>query len=265
MSRTRASSAGKTGQGNAPRGVLPTKQDGAGAKAPMKKRTYGTGTSAPDPEREMATWSTNRSGRPVGKRKPFDAANEKAAQKLLSDWVAELDGQNGPSCRSLDRGSDRSACRRHGAEQLRIRKYLGSRSAKRKNISANSLRSTTSRRPLKKADIKRYKTARRNAKAAPATINRELAWLHRCLVLGNDDELIVGRDSRRSRSSTRPPIVRMGVDHRRELLPRSCARLPQHSQPVWCVALPHGCSQGRGAQDSDRVADAPLGQAGAVH
>lgn len=206
----------------------------------MKKRTYGTGTYTPVSNGKWLLqykpkWSPKR----LNKR--IEPCTEKAAEKQLSDWVAELDGQEGPKVLvSID---DLIALHvadmvLEGCEPQNIldterkeKKHLG------KFFAAHDF--TT---PLKKADIKRYKTARRKAKAAPATVNRELSWLHRCLVLGNDEELTTVAIPKFEKFDE-APFVRMGTisDENYYAILRA---LPRHSQPVWCISFRTGVRKG---------------------
>ncbi len=206
----------------------------------MKKRTYGTGTLRQLPTGKWRfeykpEWALKRQS------KTLEAGSEKAAQQLLNDWVKELDVQHGPKVQvsiedlitlHIDDMKLNSCAPENIVDtERKAKKHLGKFFAKHDFAT-----------PLKKADIKRYKTARRNTGAAPGTINRELAWLHRCLVLGNDDELIsvaIPKIEKFDESS----YVRSGVIDE-EGYYAILRRMPSHSQPVWCIAYRTGVRKG---------------------
>lgn len=206
----------------------------------MRKRTYGTGTLTQIPSGKWLLqykpkWATKRQS------KTIDSCKEKAAGKQLSDWVAELDAQEGPKVQVsidalialhiADMRLNNCSPENIAITERKAKKHLGKFFAKH-NFAT----------PLKKADIKGYKTARRNAKAAPATVNRELAWLHRCLVLGNDDELTevaIPKIEKFDESA----YVRMGTISEENYY-RILRAMPSHSQPVWCIGYRTGVRKG---------------------
>lgn len=208
--------------------------------AKRKRRTYGTGTYWKLPSGKWLLqyrpkWSQERLSKAV------EAAGEKAAEKLLADWVAELDAQEGPkvqvsiatliAAHIADMRLNKCEPKNIDETAQKAKKHLGTFFAEHDFAT-----------PLKKADIKRYKLARTAEGAAPATINRELAWLRRCLVVGNEDELI-SVPIPQFEKFDETPYIRTGTipeDHYYAIL----RGMPPHSQPVWCVAYRTGVRKG---------------------
>jgi len=205
----------------------------------MHKRTYGTGTLRELPSGKWLfeykpKWALKRQS------KTIDACKEKAAEKQLSDWVAVLDAQQGPKVQVsigdlitlhiADMRLNDCSPENISITEDRAKKHLG------KFFAAHDFVT-----PLKKADIKQYKTARKS-KAAVATINRELAFLHRCLVLGNDDELISVAIPKMEKFDE-TPFIRMGVVSEENYYTILRA-MPAHSQPVWCISYRCGIRKG---------------------
>jgi hypothetical protein len=96
--------------------------------------------------------------------------------------------------------------------------------------------------PLKKRDIKQYKMVRKG-KAAVGTINRELAFLHRCLVLGNDDELISVAIPKMEKFDE-TPFIRMGVVSEATTT-RSCAGCPLTRSRYGASRIAPKCGKGK--------------------
>lgn len=153
----------------------------------MKKRTYGTGTLRQLPSGKWLfeykpEWSPKRLS------KTAEAAKAKAAQKILTDCVTELDKRNGPtvtvSINDLialhvdDMTLNNCESKNILDTERKAKKHLGSYFAKHDFAIA-----------LKKANVKAYKKHRVTQGAKPSTVNRELSWLHCCLTLGNNEEL----------------------------------------------------------------------------
>jgi hypothetical protein len=89
--------------------------------------------------------------------------------------------------------------------------------------------------PLKKANIKAYKKHRVGQGAKHSTINRELSWLHRCLMLGNNEELISVPIPKMEKSNE-DRYIRTGI-YDDESITRSCGgsrrtRSPSGVSPI---------------------------------
>lgn len=205
----------------------------------MKKRTYGTGTLRQLPS---GKWLFEYKPKWAPKRlsKTIDAANQKAAQKLLSDWVTELDKQDGPSVEvSIHdliellladmRLKGRDPLNTYQVEK-RTKKHLATYFAK-----------VDFALPLKKSAIRKYSEMRIRAGAQRTTVNRELAARKHAMRLGIDEELI------------RVPLPKF------EILPENNTRtgfiedeayyailrkLPEHQQMLWCFARRLGVRKG---------------------
>ena len=154
----------------------------------MKKRVYGTGTIWQLPS---GSWCLQYKPQWAAKRlsKTVEAPTEKAAQKQLSDWIEELDQRSSPLIAvSIDdliqlhlvdmRLQDRDPINIEHVGR-RARKHLGKYFAK-----------VDFAKPVKRATIKKYASARVAAGAGRATVNRELAALKRGMNLGIHEELI---------------------------------------------------------------------------
>jgi hypothetical protein len=205
----------------------------------MKKRTYGTGTLTQIPSGKWLLqykpkWATKRQS------KTIDACKEKVAERQLSDWVAELDEQAGPKVKVsidalialhvADMRLNNCSPENIAITERRAKKHLGEFFAAHDFVT-----------PLKKGDIKQYKMVRKG-KAAVGTVNRELAFLHRCLVLGNDDELISVAIPKMEKFDE-TPFIRMGVVSEADYY-AILRGMPAHSQPVWCIAYRTGVRKG---------------------
>lgn len=205
----------------------------------MKKRTYGTGTVW---QRPSGSWLLQYKPQWASKRlsKTVEAANQKTAQKLLTDWVTELDGKNGPTVAvSIEqlvdlhiadmrlKGRDPSSV---DTVDQRCRKHL-----------VPYFAGVDFANPLKKVAVKRYADTRLKAGAQRATVNRELSALRRSIRLGIEEELITvapPKIEKLPENNTRTGVVDdvkyYAILH----------KLPEHQQAVWCAAYRTGVRKG---------------------
>jgi integrase len=205
----------------------------------MKKRTYGTGTCRQLPSGKWLLeykpkWASKRQSRTIA------VADRKAAEKELTQWVTELDGQNGPNIsisitNLIDlhiadmrtKGCDPSSIE---TVERRCRKHLEPYFARYDFAKA-----------LKKADIKKYVAVRLNRGAERATVNRELSALRRSLRLGVEEELI---------TVAVPLIEKLPENNIRigrisdEVYYAIMRNLPEHQQMIWCYAYRLGVRKG---------------------
>jgi hypothetical protein len=202
----------------------------------MSKRTYGTGFLRQLPS---GKWQFEYKPKWAPKRlfKTVEADSKKAAQKLLSDWVTELDRQDGPSVEvSIQDLMELHVAnmRIEGRDPLNIdhvrkraTKHLGTYFAKRDFAL-----------PLKKAELTKYKQTRIEQGAARATINRELSALRRALVIAQKEGLI---------SAVIPDFEKFDENNIRTGIVddnKYCAilrRLPDPSADALVFRLPHRC------------------------
>jgi integrase len=209
----------------------------------MRKKTpriYGTGSLFRLPTGKwLFQYKPKWAPKPLSKT--CEAATEKAASQLLNDWVKELDNQNGPvvsvSIHELI-ALHVADMQLNNCEPLNI---LDTERKAKKHLGAFFAEHDFTV-PLKKVAIKRYKTHRCKQGAAGGTINRELSWLHRSLVLGNDEELIsvaIPKIEKFDESA----CIRTGVINEEQYY-ALLRRLPSHQQPVWCIAYRTGVRKG---------------------
>src|SRR5438874_721654 len=143
----------------------------------MKKRTYGTGSYVSRGEGKWRLFYRPKwSVKPLSKT--VQASNEKTVSRILSDWVTELDKQEGPIVSvSIDHLVDvhLANMRRKGRDpasiaviEMRCKKHL-----------IPYFDGVDFANPVKKAAIDRYADARIKAGAKRATVNRELSALRR--------------------------------------------------------------------------------------
>jgi len=205
----------------------------------MNKRTYGTGTLRELPSGKWLfeykpKWALKRQSTTI------DACHAKIADKRLTDWVTELDAQQGPSVEvSITTLIDLHIAdmRLSGCDpdniahvERRARKHLGS-----------YFKDFDFAKPLKKAFLKRYAEARLKAGAARATINRERSALRRAIQLGIDEELIcvpVSKFEKLDENNIRTGFIE--DEAYRSIL----AFLPDHQKMLWCFAYYLGVRQG---------------------
>jgi integrase len=205
----------------------------------MKKRTYGTGTLR---KIHNGKWLLEYKPKWAKKRlsKTVEAPTEKAAGRLLSDWVTALDKQTAPEVsvsivQLVDihvadmRVKDRDPQNIVHVEQ-RCRKHL-----------VSFFGTFDFSQPLKKAEVKRYADARLKSGAARATINRELSALKRMLRLANEEELIcvpVPKIEKLPENNVRTGFV--DNDAYRAML----AKLPAHQKMLWAFGYRLGIRKG---------------------
>jgi integrase len=206
----------------------------------MKRRTYGTGTLRKLPSGKWLLeykpkWASKRQSKTV------DASTEKAAQRLLSDWITELDGRDGPQIEVsihdlIDlhtrdmrvRGRDPANI---DHVQKRAEKHLGSHFNK-----------VDFARPLKQGMVTEYAESRLMSGAARATINRELSALRRGLQVAVNEGLInvpLPRLEKLQENNTRTGFVED------EAYCAILKHLPEHQQAVWCYAYRLGIRKGQ--------------------
>ncbi|MGA8594477.1 MAG: tyrosine-type recombinase/integrase [Bryobacteraceae bacterium] len=205
----------------------------------MKKRTYGTGTLRQIPS---GKWLLEYKPKWAPKRlsKTVEGANQKTAQKLLTDWVTELDKQTSPSvevsiAQLIDlhiadmrmKGRDTSSI---ATVEQRCRKHL-----------VPYFADIDFANPLRKAAVKKYANVRLKAGAQKATVNRELAALRRAIRLGIEEELI---------SVAPPKIEKLPENNTRvgfvddERYSAIAHHLPEHQRMLWCFAYRTGVRRG---------------------
>jgi integrase len=204
----------------------------------MKKRTYGTGTLW---QRPSGSWLLQYKPQWASKRlsKTVEAANAKAAQKALTDWIAELDKQNGPSakvpCSVLFelKLADMRRMQRDAQNILDQEKKIA------KHLAPFFATREASRVTLE--DINAYVDRRLKQGAMPATINRELSNLRRAFKCGFDQQKI---------PAPLPTYQKLPEDNVREgfveqdLYRRLLQHLAAHLQMLWCFAYYLGIRKG---------------------
>jgi integrase len=205
----------------------------------MKKRTYGTGTLRLLPS---GKWLFEYKPKWARKRlsKTVEAANQKAAQKLLSDWVTELDKRNSPSaevpCSELFelKLADMRRMQRDAQNILDTEKKI----AKHLVVPFFGRREAAS---ITREDINEYVDQRLKRGAKPATINRELSNLRRAFECGFEQNKILAplpKYKKLPEDNVRQGFVEQDI-YRRLL-----QHLAAHLQMLWCFAYYLGIRKG---------------------